>query len=109
MIPQEDIDHWQGVWKKLLDIAYYGKQPDGWLSHPPINPEWKHDPDFDKLTFDYMWSQYSERRDENHEYIEPRVDTTLTRLTVPYDLFYCLGVSSFMRKCFPNCNIVYWE
>lgn len=110
MVPEEDIIYWQEVWKKILDMAYYGGQPiDSLCADRPINPEWQYDDDFIKLTFDYMWAQYSMRRDENGEYIKTQSNTTLKKLSVPYTLFFCLGVSSLMRVCFPNCKIAYWE
>lgn len=67
----------------------------------------KNDQDFEKLTFDHVWKEYN--RDENGNVIEPTVVTELVKLTVPYDLFYCLGVSSFMKNCFPNCEIIYLD
>ncbi len=65
--------------------------------------------DFDKLTLDYVWKEYSEKRDSNNNFIEPQVVPELRYLFVPRVLFESLGVYTWFRHSFPNCVIMFWE
>jgi hypothetical protein len=106
MIPQYELDYWQNSWRLILDMAYYRKDiVTIFAAKSKFDVALKNEPDFEKLTFDYVWKEYS--RDKDGKVIEPSIVPELVKLTVPYDLFYCLGVSSFMKTCFPNCEINY--
>lgn len=115
MVPQEVIDEWQTIWTQLLDMAYYRKNIITEIYTQKNFPtciqfyRWsKTDPDFDKLTFNFMWKQYSDQR-FNDSFLEPQPVPELERLVVPAILYECLGVHSFMKQCFPNCEVVFWE
>ena len=68
----------------------------------------KTDPGFDKLTFNYMWHSYSNER-SNDQFLDPKVVPELERLVVPAILYSSLGVDPFIKECFPNCKVVFWE
>ena len=69
-----------------------------------INPN-----EFYTLTLDYMWKQYSKRRDINGHFIEPQVVPELKYLFVPRILFDSLGIRSWFQFSFPNCKVQFWE
>ena len=114
MIPQETIQKWQNVWKKLLDMAYFRKQITSELS---IQNNELHDlytwarnePEFDRLTFDYMWERYSFYRDSENRLLEPLQVPELQRMYIPNVLFECIGNKTFMATSFPNCELSFWE
>jgi hypothetical protein len=109
MVANDDISQWQRTWKALLDMAYYRKDPIPFFVAPAeFSCQWKHHPDFEKLTFNYAWREYDKEKDSDGFYIVPQVVPELKQLLVPYDLFYCLGSNTFMSKCFPNCKVLYY-
>ncbi len=115
MIPQEVIDEWKTVWTQLLDMAYYRKNITSEIRTQKNFPQclqfyrWsKTEPDFEKLTLKHTWQEYN-RELKGGGFVEPEVIPQFERLVVPAVLFDCLGVNSFMKQCFPNCKIVFWE
>lgn len=120
----QTIDQWQYVWDKLCKMTYEEKEIcesvitrpsilciDGLImndtselthSHQYKNPKYVN---VEFLTLDNIWKQYS------HIYgpIQPKVIPELKKLVVPKCLFECLGVRSWFRHSFPNCEVVFWE
>jgi len=110
MIPEQSIKEWQSIWTQLLDMAYHRKNIVTFFGTTfDFSESWRRDPNFDKLTFDYTWEKYSRVKDENGEFIEPKIVPELTKLCVPVELFHCLGSEIFIKKCFPNAELIYWE
>jgi hypothetical protein len=114
MIPQETIQKWQGIWKEFLDMAYYRKNIKSEIfiqSHDfwDLYTWCRDEPDFDKLTLDYMWERYSFYRDSNNKRIEPVSVPELQHMYIPNLLFETIGIHTFMKTCFPNCEVTFWE
>lgn len=116
MVTESAIYKWQNTWKQLLDMAYHGKNITSSIFIQDSESEmldlyvWsKNDPNFEKLTFEYMWKIYSQKRYDSGKYIEPKEVPELTHIYVSGTLFRGVGVSSFMKMCFPNCVISFWE
>ena len=91
------INTWQSNWKRLLDMAYYRKDISESLVFDDL---WVYDKDFELITFEYTWSTYSG---------EPQVVPELKRLRAPAALFDSLGTRTFMKMCFPNCELIFYE
>jgi len=51
----------------------------------------------------------SARRDPDGNYVDPVVVPELKEIYVPRILFTCLGVFTWFRHSFPNCQILFWE
>ena len=107
----QTIGAWQGVWKTLCDLAYFGVKNDI-VDITTISQYCdKDDARFYErnstrirnhhlLCFDHIWRQYDS--------FTPIVNTTLSRLVVPRALFDLLGTRTFMKDVFPNCKVVFW-
>ena len=115
MVSEGAIERWQGFWRRLLGMAYERSNITDQLFAESCGEDsqnlniWKLHYKAEFLTFEYMWKKYSQRRDENGNYIQPLVVPELKFLYVPFHLFQCVGVDSFMKHCFPNCTVSYWE
>lgn len=106
MIPQRDIENWQIMWSIILNMTYHGTDIIPSLEITlPCDKLWKNDPDFEKVTFEYMWKKYSQLKDENGNYLEPKPVPQVKNLYIPFFLFECLGSSVFLATCFPNCIV----
>lgn len=58
---------------------------------------------FEQLTLDHAWSEYSKKF---HMVLEV---PELKKIHVPRALFECLGVYKWFDYSFPNCEITFWE
>lgn len=109
-----NIEQWQNTWRHLLDMTYHGTRIVEQLvveyeNYNELFDMRNYDPTFERVTFDYMWKEYSKLKDANGRYLEPRVVSELKNLHVPRILFDSLGVGPFIETCFPNCVVTYWE
>lgn len=107
MVTEKATQMWQAVWTSLCDMAYHQKNIKEEIFIVPENYYdlymWsKYDPNFDKLTLDYTWSKYNSVG-------EPSAVEKLRHIYVPRILFESLGVSTFFKVCFPNCQVSFWE
>ena len=112
----ETIQRWQSFWRQLLSMAYERSNIVESLIAKCTAGDYntlyvweQYDSKGHLLKFEHMWKTYSQRRDENGHYVQPLVVPELKTLYVPSLLFNCVGVDSFMKTCFPNCVITYWE
>ncbi len=114
MIPTDVIAKWKSTWCQLLDMAYHGKNVSAYLFVNNFNYHdlyvWsKNEPEFEKLTFDYYWKQYSQLRGSNGAYLEPNIVPELKEMYIPRILFNTIGINTFIKICIPTCSITYWE
>jgi hypothetical protein len=93
------------AWNYLLNMAYFGIHDDTEeiiLTPYDIVTRWdvlnSNDPHLD---FDRAWRNF----DTTQYHVMPK----LKKLHVPWNLFECLGVHSFMKERFPNCKVTYWN
>ncbi len=109
MIPPVAVSRWQEEWSRILDLAYYkkGLPVYGIRIDLPLDKRWKNEPNYEEITFEYMWKKYSQLKDENGIYLQPQYVPELKNLYIPYSLFNCLGSSTFLGTCFPNCTITW--
>jgi hypothetical protein len=105
----EVIDKWHAVWDHLLDMAYKRERI---VEELVVVPTSENEgafysrntcPNFKELTFDYSWKHYKTDMKDPLEVAE------LKKLHVPLSLFLDVGVLTFMRDVFPNCEVSYWE
>jgi hypothetical protein len=112
-VPQHVIQKWQAVWRKLLDMAYHGKDVTRQFltdnTHYDDLYIWsKHARNFEQIQFISTWRKY-DIKDSDGNYIDPIQVPQLEHLYVPRILFDCLGIDTFMSECFPKCVVTYWE
>lgn len=108
----EDRQVWRNIWRQICEMSYFRKN----ITNEFIVEEdyellalIKYT-DYDELTLDSVWEEISKQKDPvTGRYIEPMVVPEFTKLHVPYELFYCLGVDSWFKDSFPNCVVSYWE
>jgi hypothetical protein len=103
------ISEWQKVWRVICDMAYrpsatqheeimiYSSDSDrddsiAYSGHTVQNQH--------LICIDEVWRSYDKEK--------PFINKNLKCLYVPRPLFYCLGVHSWFKFSFPNCEIVYW-
>lgn len=120
----ETINKWQYAWRHLLDIAYKNENIESFVILPGVIRHFTDDNEhfqimdsysdhihfmktftstnIDEIEFDYTWKRYEKKE-------MPPVNKNLRELIVPQVLFYCLGISSFMKHTFPNCKVKFWE
>lgn len=116
MVTQDAIQKWQNVWKHILDMTYFQKNIKPFIFIEDTKHEledlyrWsRNDPEFEKLTFEYMWKMYSVQKDNKNNHIDSHLVPELMHVYVPGTVFQTLGLQPFMKTCFPNCAISYWE
>lgn len=114
MIPQETIQRWQSIWKKLLDMAYHQKgiETELFIQNTDYHDLYiwcRNEPDFYKLTFEHAWEKYNYLRDPFGVFIEPTQINGLQRMYIPNLLFDCIGINTFKKTCLSDCEISYWE
>jgi hypothetical protein len=104
------IEKWQSVWKQVCDMAYERKNI---VEELVVTPESQNEMLFyarnncsnaEEITLDYTWKQYSSFAHPEGPLVVPE----LKRIYVPCSLFECLGVYSWFKHSFPNCEIQYW-
>jgi len=113
-VPQEVINKWQDVWWYICDMAYYRKNVSSSVHLKKIDYKellayTDSAKNFEQITLDYIWKQASARRDPDGNYVDPVVVPELKEIYVPRILFTCLGVFTWFRHSFPNCQILFWE
>jgi hypothetical protein len=112
---QEMFVKWPVLWRTICEMSYHRSFLTDEIVVPienyevlekykNINPH-----EFYTLTLDYMWKQYSVRRDINGNFIEPQIVPELKYLFVPRILFDSLGIRSWFQFSFPNCKVQFWE
>jgi hypothetical protein len=114
-IPRQTIEKWQGIWNHVCQMSFYRKKIveqlqisiddyDALLRYKNI-----HSLEFEKLTLDYTWKQFSQIRESNGDFIDIKVVPELTFIYVPRILFETLGVYAWFKSSFPYCVICFWE
>lgn len=105
---EDVIRKWQSVWIHLCEMAYERKNI---VEELVINPESQNEELFyarnncsnaEEITLDHIWKMYSAVSGD------ALVVPELKRIYVPCTLFECLGVYSWFKHSFPNCEIQYW-
>jgi hypothetical protein len=108
----DTIKQWQDVWKKLCSLAYNNldRETDKITVFSSVS-EAEDDAFYERnstrirnhhlLCFDQIWRSYDS--------MTPTVNTTLRYIYVPRVLFDVLGINSFMKEVFPNCEVVFWK
>ena len=116
---------WTGVWETICRMAYEEDYPkiESIITSPSymiINglvslkkSEVQHVEYYKKripaneydITLDHMWKKYSKKYGTKM----PNVVPEFIQLHVPQQLFEDLGVLSWFKYSFPNCQITYWS
>lgn len=115
---EETVKQWQDVWETLCDMCYHQKNVQESIITYPGQFELENELDLDALQQDHC-DYYERRKPTNDEEItldytwkkykgEVSVVPELKKIYVPVSLFNSLGVKSWFRYCFPNCEISYW-
>lgn len=111
MIDQQSVSEWQTMWTSLLNMTYYGRDIVSSIDTTNISVyrSWVNEENFEEVTFEHMWKEFSKLKDTDGKCVEPQVVHELKKLHVPLFLFQCLGCFVFMKHCFPDCEVTYWE
>jgi len=114
-VPQDVIDKWQAVWKRITDMAYFHSNIVDNISvtkhdyHTLLMYSRSRCSNFDKITLDYEWKFVSTFKNVDGSFLEPMVVPELREIYVPRILFETMGVYSWFKHSFPNCTILFWE
>ena len=114
-IPQKTIEKWQAIWKQVCEMSFYRKNIveqlqisiddyESLLKYKNIYSN-----EFEKLTLDFTWKQFSQIRDTSGVFIDTKVVPEITFIYVPRILFETLGVYAWFKSSFPFCVICFWE
>ena len=102
------INQWQRLWNTLCQMAY---TREGIVEELCVYPSSNNEAafyernscdNFEQLTLDYVWTEYSKKF---HTVLEV---PELKKIYVPRALFECLGVYKWFEYSFPNCEIKFW-
>lgn len=113
-VPRDEVQNWQVIWQKICDMAYYRNNivkevVTGWTEHGNI-VDFKHEAsNFEEITLEHTWKNFSQLKDDNGNFLEALVVPELQEIFIPRILFEAPGVYTWFQHSFPNCLILFWE
>jgi hypothetical protein len=121
----QTISKWKNVWSSICEMCYNNSNIQAEIITQPgsiqideeliLNASEKDHSNFfakrycindEELILDTVWKEYSKKAGPGGKLF---VIPEFRHLHVPAFLFYTLGVNSWFRECFPNCDITFWE
>lgn len=121
----ETVAAWQYVWKAICEMSYHGKNIQREIVTSPgyfqVDEETMKEKDeseqcyfynlqytlnTEEMTLDHIWKEYSQNAGPS---VKLHFVPEFKHLHVPACLYYALGVNSWFKECFPNCEVTYWK